>query len=295
MKSLKLITLLMSTTIALSACSSGDDIILGSRDDIIIMKNGVPVSGGAKAEATMSAPTVDMMKPVVDVPVIEKTAQDAVIEVQDDVVAVAEDIAEKQVEEAVTEIVMDKVVEPEINAVVETVSETIEPAVETVPVMASIPMKAAKSVNTELMQEAVSGAVPEVSAPMGTVTMKTGIVSEVENTPVEEPVSAPVEEAKVEGGCYRKVLIPTVLDENNRVVKTPYVDNRRVLCEEKMTSGLVAVVQQALINREYVLGSADGKLGNKTQSAIEMYQRKNGLGIGGFSYETLESLGIKVE
>jgi hypothetical protein len=306
MKSLKLITLLMGSTIALSACSSGDNAVLGSRDDIIIMKNGVPVSGNVLADVAMTkpTPTVDMMKPVVEVDAdavqaevteavkqeVEQVMTDTAQEAVEDIAAesVVEAVPEKA-KDAVTEVVTQETVEPVADAVdivTEDVTETVAEVVETITPMKTIPMKAVKSVNAELMQK---------SAPMGGTPMKTEIVTEVEVAVVEELISEPIEPAKVEGGCYKKVLIPTVLDENKKVVKTPYVEDRRVICQSKMTSSLVAIVQQALISRDYNVGDADGKIGNKTLSAIESYQRKNGLGIGGFTYEMLEHLSIKVD
>ena len=284
MKSLKLLTILMSTTIALGACSSHDDVALGSRDDIIIMKNGVPVSG-SNVDVAMSAPSVvdaNMVKPVIEVAKAD-VAKEAVKEK-------VTEVAETKVKEEITKVVVKETVAPVKEDVVAQVKAVAEKATK------EIPMKEAKSVNTTLIQDKIEGVVEvveeKVSTPMATTAMKTENVPVAEEAVVEE-ITAPAEPEKVAGGCYKKVLIPTVLDENKKMIQTPEVKDRRVVCQTKMTSGLVAIVQKALINRGHNLGNADGKLGNKTHDAIEAYQRKNGLGIGGFTYETLEHLGIR--
>ncbi len=65
-----------------------------------------------------------------------------------------------------------------------------------------------------------------------------------------------------------------------------------ILCAEKTTSNKVVEVQRALASRGYDVGPIDGVLGGRTKSALESYQRENGLPVGNLNIETLQSLGI---
>jgi peptidoglycan hydrolase-like protein with peptidoglycan-binding domain len=57
----------------------------------------------------------------------------------------------------------------------------------------------------------------------------------------------------------------------------------------------VMKVQQALAKEGYNPGPIDGNYGGQTRGAVAAYQKVKGLGEGELTYETLESLGVKVK
>ncbi len=69
---------------------------------------------------------------------------------------------------------------------------------------------------------------------------------------------------------------------------------QRILCQTNMNEEVVAKIQEALNKQGFNVGKVDGKLGRATYSMLEKYQRKHSLATGGITYETLESLGIKL-
>jgi hypothetical protein len=69
---------------------------------------------------------------------------------------------------------------------------------------------------------------------------------------------------------------------------------RQVLCDTNTTRDLVMQIQQGLQKAGYDPGPADGVLGGATMTAIDAYQRKNGLPTGGLTIQTIEKLGIKL-
>ena len=312
-----LLTCALSASVLLSACGGDENLQLGSRDDIIIMKNGVPVDGSVASKAVTTSPSDMTVDTAVMVPSVEAQATDAaeeeiaeqVVEATQETITEATDDAKAEmaavVEEAglepVTEIdmaetaVTDEVEEAE--EIVETAQAELSEKMQSTPMKQE--MKQAKSVNTELMTAELAEdmakdvAEQNVSQPMATTPMKSAMVTE---TPVEEKPetetskSIPEEDekqAKVEGGCYRNMLI-------SKPQAIPVLEERRIVCEKDLTPSLVAIVQQALISRDVKLGAADGKLGNQTMNAIETYQRENGLAVGGMTYELLDHLNIKI-
>ena len=70
---------------------------------------------------------------------------------------------------------------------------------------------------------------------------------------------------------------------------------RRVLCETNMSPELVTKVQQALSKAGYNPGPIDGTYGSQTSAAVASYQKVKGLAEGELTYETIESLGVKIE
>lgn len=66
-----------------------------------------------------------------------------------------------------------------------------------------------------------------------------------------------------------------------------------VLCENTVNQSTIEAVQRALNAKGYKAGVVDGALGPSTTKALEKYQRDNGLGVGGITMETLDSLNIK--
>ncbi|SFV51181.1 hypothetical protein MNB_SV-12-722 [hydrothermal vent metagenome] len=69
---------------------------------------------------------------------------------------------------------------------------------------------------------------------------------------------------------------------------------KRILCQTNMNQQVILKIQNALKDKGYNAGKIDGVLGGDTRRAIDKYQRDNGLATGGITYETLNSLGIKL-
>ena len=61
-----------------------------------------------------------------------------------------------------------------------------------------------------------------------------------------------------------------------------------------MTPGIVQKVQRALLGAGYTPGPIDGVLGAQTMSAVDRYQRAQGLATGGLTFDTLKKLGVSV-
>lgn len=69
---------------------------------------------------------------------------------------------------------------------------------------------------------------------------------------------------------------------------------RRVLCETNVRPDLVSEIQSALLAAGHNPGPVDGVYGHQTQTAVNAYQRENGLATGGLTYNTLQKLGVKL-
>ncbi len=69
---------------------------------------------------------------------------------------------------------------------------------------------------------------------------------------------------------------------------------RRILCETNLNEGVIQSIQEALKNEGHDPGPADGVLGRQTVRALREYQQKKGLAEGGITYETAQSLGVKL-
>ena len=92
----------------------------------------------------------------------------------------------------------------------------------------------------------------------------------------------------------KKIVIPAEYQEitKQNKVSEGILEWRKVLCETNTTSDIVAKLQSALILAGYNPGPVDGDYGPKTAYAFKQYQQDKGLATGGFTFETLESLGI---
>ena len=75
-------------------------------------------------------------------------------------------------------------------------------------------------------------------------------------------------------------------------ISTPQVTWRRVLCEKDAPATLIKEVQTALRQQGEDVGAVDGKLGDRTLTAVQTYQARQGLATGLLTYETLDALGI---
>jgi peptidoglycan hydrolase-like protein with peptidoglycan-binding domain len=67
-----------------------------------------------------------------------------------------------------------------------------------------------------------------------------------------------------------------------------------VLCETNMSPEVVMKIQQALNQAGYDPGPIDGTYGSQTRGAVTSYQKVKGLAEGELTYETIESLGVKI-
>ena len=115
-----------------------------------------------------------------------------------------------------------------------------------------------------------------------------------------------VEEPAVYKTIERRVLVEpekpeykTVPAQFEKLTKTVIVQPerkewRRILCETNLTPATIAKIQQALNAKGFDVGPIDGQPGNKTMSALNQYQLKNGLASRGITYETLEHLGVSL-
>ncbi len=81
-----------------------------------------------------------------------------------------------------------------------------------------------------------------------------------------------------------------------RVHKTHGVDTmwQPVLCKADTTPSTARQIQRALKQTHHYHGAIDGIVGPQTRRAVRSYQRANGLHTGGLTFETLESLGLKM-
>jgi hypothetical protein len=69
----------------------------------------------------------------------------------------------------------------------------------------------------------------------------------------------------------------------------------KVVCETNMKPELIMKIQQALSKQGYNPGPIDGTFGSQTRGALAAYQKERGLGQGQLTYETMESLGVKID
>jgi peptidoglycan hydrolase-like protein with peptidoglycan-binding domain len=69
---------------------------------------------------------------------------------------------------------------------------------------------------------------------------------------------------------------------------------RRIMCETNITSDVVVRIQRALLNAGHSPGPIDGVIGKQTMTAVRKYQKAKSLAVGNLTYETLNSLGVKI-
>ena len=90
-------------------------------------------------------------------------------------------------------------------------------------------------------------------------------------------------------------LVPAQFEtvSKTEVVQVESWEWRRILCETNMGSNSIIRIQQALRAKGYNI-AVDGRMGHETLNALNAYQRKNALATRGITYETLESLGLRL-
>lgn len=94
----------------------------------------------------------------------------------------------------------------------------------------------------------------------------------------------------------RRIEIPAEYEtvSTRKLVKDSNMEWRPILCETNTTPGVVSRLQMALNDNGYDAGSPDGVLGSQTMSAVESYQKDNGLPSGQLTITVLEQLGVEL-
>ena len=80
--------------------------------------------------------------------------------------------------------------------------------------------------------------------------------------------------------------------EKTSKVASERLEWRRILCRTNMGPDINKKIQQALKDAGVYTGAVDGNVGRGTMSAVEKYQKENGLATGGITIDMLEKLGV---
>ncbi len=80
--------------------------------------------------------------------------------------------------------------------------------------------------------------------------------------------------------------------EKRSKVSSERLEWRRVLCETNMGEGINKRIQQALKDAGVYNGPIDGAIGKGSMSAVERFQKENGMATGGLTIDVLEKLGV---
>ena len=98
-----------------------------------------------------------------------------------------------------------------------------------------------------------------------------------------------------------KVLIDTTQSSNYKmtaihqeelVSKGGYTEWKEVLCQNKVTKGLLSKLQSTLKDQQFYDAEITSSFDSKTRAALTKYQRANSLPVGQLDFETLDALGI---
>ncbi|WP_299876572.1 peptidoglycan-binding protein [uncultured Cocleimonas sp.] len=91
-----------------------------------------------------------------------------------------------------------------------------------------------------------------------------------------------------------RTMIPAEYNtvEKRAKVASERLEWRRVLCKTNMGPDINKRIQQALKDAGVYTGAVDGNVGRGTMSAVERFQKDNGLATGGLTIDTLEKLGV---
>lgn len=89
----------------------------------------------------------------------------------------------------------------------------------------------------------------------------------------------------------RTIPAVTRTEQRRKIVRPASVEWREVLCETNASTAKVVEVQRALATKGYA-NPADGRFGPATLSAMERFQRENGLAVGYLTIETVRALGV---
>lgn len=123
----------------------------------------------------------------------------------------------------------------------------------------------------------------------------------VEDTPmtiVEETVPAETTMVAVKTLISEAKVIKKPIEAEYKMMKKrkkladTQIEWQRILCQTNMNKEVIAHIQDALNDKGYNVGKADGVLGNETRHALEKFQTENSLATGGITYETLDALEV---
>ncbi|MEA3417954.1 MAG: peptidoglycan-binding domain-containing protein [Campylobacterota bacterium] len=137
-----------------------------------------------------------------------------------------------------------------------------------------------------------------VEVPAKYIEIEKNILEEAATT---KEVVVPVKYKTVKVGklvAEGKTVTTPIPEEYKTISKSSKVADakvtwQRILCQTNMNDKVITEIQNALNEKGYSVGQADGRIGNATYRAIKRYQIDNSLATGGITYETLISLGIK--
>ncbi len=93
----------------------------------------------------------------------------------------------------------------------------------------------------------------------------------------------------------RRIEIPAAYETVTKkaLVSDGRMEWRPVICETNMSRDLGTKIQSALLKAGFNPGPIDGVIGRQTSQALRSYQREKGLAVGGLTYSTVKSLGIR--
>ncbi|PID33892.1 MAG: hypothetical protein CR955_00280 [Thiotrichales bacterium] len=91
-----------------------------------------------------------------------------------------------------------------------------------------------------------------------------------------------------------RTIIPAKYNtvEKRAKVSSERLEWRRVLCKTNMGPDINKRIQKALKDAGVYNGPVDGAMGRGSMSAVEKFQKANGLATGGLTIDTLEKLGV---
>lgn len=160
--------------------------------------------------------------------------------------------------------------------------------------MVEVPAEMA-SITKQVVQEEARINPTQVEAKFKTIK-KQKLVSEETTREVEVPAEYETVKVKklVKEAQQIEKEIPAEYAEVTKYEKISDAQVRweSVLCNDTVNSKTIEAVQTALKKEGYRV-SVDGALGPGTMKALEAYQRKHNLGVGGVTRETLQSMGIE--
>lgn len=90
-------------------------------------------------------------------------------------------------------------------------------------------------------------------------------------------------------------LIPAIykeVEEKKLAEKGGYTVWTEILCADKTSASTIRKLQRALRTEGYSVGTIDGKMGLRTQTALKQFQTEHGLPVGNLNIETLNALGV---
>ena len=113
------------------------------------------------------------------------------------------------------------------------------------------------------------------------------VPAEYETIRVERLVSPAREEIIVIPATYRTV-------EKRVVTGGGTAEWRDVLCDAALTPRVMKDLQRSLTEAGFAV-EEDGVFGPATRTALEGFQREQGLGVGQLTFETLQALGVIID